>query len=50
MAKNRVKPHESDLINSFCGKLKINRIREISEKIRDRYRKIGGNPGIFSNS
>jgi hypothetical protein len=31
-------------------KLKIYRIREISEKIGDKSRKIGGKPGIFSNN
>jgi hypothetical protein len=39
--------HESDPIDSFCGKLKINRIREISEKIGDKYLKIRGNQGYF---
>jgi hypothetical protein len=32
MAKNSVKTHESDLIDSFYGKLKISRIRKNSEK------------------
>jgi hypothetical protein len=49
-----LRPHESDLIDSFCGKLnrklKINRMRQISEKVGDKYRKIGGKPGILSNS
>jgi hypothetical protein len=31
MAKIGLRPHESDLIDSFYGKLKINRIRENSD-------------------
>jgi hypothetical protein len=51
MAKIGLRPHESDLIDSFYGKLKINRIRENSDFDWLRDLEIpGSNPGYARKS